>query len=147
MLFQGLAKKLAVWMSHGDEALELPPGFELMAKTHYAVAGIQNVAKKWYAVQFHPEVHHTPQGTQILKNFVFQICGAKPTWTPQRFIDSTIEQVKAAGWNWTRHLRAFWRRGFVGGGGSGGSRDARCEREVAPDLRLREQRSAAQERV
>src|SRR5579864_4631785 len=93
-LFQGLAKKLAVWMSHGDEALELPPGFELMAKTHYAVAGIQNVAKKWYAVQFHPEVHHTPQGTQILKNFVFEICGAKPTWTAQRFIESTTEQIK-----------------------------------------------------
>jgi GMP synthase (glutamine-hydrolysing) len=94
ILFQGLARKLAVWMSHGDEALELPPGFELMAKTHYAVAGIQNTAKKWYAVQFHPEVHHTPQGTQILKNFVFQICGAKPTWTAQHFIDSTIEQVR-----------------------------------------------------
>ena len=94
VLFQGMARKLAVWMSHGDEALELPPGFELMAKTHYAVAGIQNVAKKWYAVQFHPEVHHTPQGTQILKNFVFEICGAKPTWTAQHFIDSTIEQVK-----------------------------------------------------
>src|SRR5580704_11852648 len=81
ILFQGLAKKLAVWMSHGDEALELPPGFELMAKTHYAVAGIQNTAKKWYAVQFHPEVHHTPQGTQILKNFVCEICRAQPTWT------------------------------------------------------------------
>ena len=94
VLFKGLAKKLAVWMSHGDEALELPPGFELMAKTHYAVAGIQNVAKKWYAVQFHPEVHHTPQGTQILKNFVFQICEAKPTWTAQHFIDSTIAQIK-----------------------------------------------------
>ncbi len=94
ILFQGLAKKLAVWMSHGDEALELPPGFELMAKTHYAVAGIQNVAKKWYAVQFHPEVHHTPQGTQMLRNFVFQICGAKPTWTPQHFIQSTVEQVR-----------------------------------------------------
>jgi len=94
VLFQGLAKKLAVWMSHGDEALELPPGFELMAKTHYAVAGIQNTAKRWYAVQFHPEVHHTPQGTQILRNFIFQICGAKPTWTAQRFIDSTVEQVK-----------------------------------------------------
>ena len=93
-LFQGLAKKLAVWMSHGDEALELPPGFELMAKTHYAVAGIQNAAKKWYAVQFHPEVHHTPQGTQILKNFVFQICGAKPTWTAQHFINSTVEQIR-----------------------------------------------------
>jgi GMP synthase (glutamine-hydrolysing) len=94
LLFQGLAKKLAVWMSHGDEALELPEGFELMAKTHYAVAGIQNTAKRWYAVQFHPEVHHTPHGTQILKNFIFQICGAKPTWTPQRFIESTIEQIK-----------------------------------------------------
>ena len=94
ILFQGLARRLAVWMSHGDEALELPPGFELMAKTHYAVAGIQNAAKKWYAVQFHPEVHHTPQGTQILKNFVFQICGAKPTWTPQHFIASTIEQIR-----------------------------------------------------
>ena len=94
ILFQGLARRLAVWMSHGDEALELPPGFELMAKTHYAVAGIQNVAKKWYAVQFHPEVHHTPQGTQILRNFVFQICGAKPTWTSQHFIDSTVEQIR-----------------------------------------------------
>jgi GMP synthase (glutamine-hydrolysing) len=94
ILFQGLAKKLAVWMSHGDEALELPPGFELMAKTHYAVAGIQNVAKKWYAVQFHPEVHHTPQGTQILRNFVFGICGAKPTWTPRHFIETTIAQIR-----------------------------------------------------
>jgi GMP synthase (glutamine-hydrolysing) len=94
LLFQGLARKLAVWMSHGDEALELPPGFELMAKTHYAVAGIQNIAKKWYAVQFHPEVHHTPQGTQILKNFVFQICGAQPAWTPQHFITSTVEQIR-----------------------------------------------------
>jgi GMP synthase (glutamine-hydrolysing) len=94
VLFQGMARKLAVWMSHGDEALELPPGFELMAKTHYAVAGIQNVARKWYAVQFHPEVHHTPQGTQILKNFAFEICGAKPIWTAQRFVESTIEHIK-----------------------------------------------------
>jgi GMP synthase (glutamine-hydrolysing) len=94
VLFQGLPRKLPVWMSHGDEALELPPAFELTAKTAHAVAGIQNVAKKWFAVQFHPEVHHTRQGTEILRNFVFQICGAKPTWTPQHFIDSTVEQVK-----------------------------------------------------
>ncbi len=94
VLFQGLSRKIAVWMSHGDEALELPPGFELTAKTAHAVAGIQNVAKQWFAVQFHPEVHHTRQGAEILKNFVFQICGAKPTWTPQHFIDSTVEQVK-----------------------------------------------------
>jgi GMP synthase (glutamine-hydrolysing) len=94
VLFAGLAKRQPVWMSHGDEALELPPGFELTAKTAHAVAAIQNVAKKWYAVQFHPEVHHTHKGTDILRNFVFNICGAKPTWTPQHFIDSTVEQVK-----------------------------------------------------
>jgi len=94
MLFAGLAKRQPVWMSHGDEALKLPPGFELTAKTSHAVAGIQNVTKKWYAVQFHPEVHHTHKGTDILRNFVFNICGAKPTWTPQHFIDSTAEQVK-----------------------------------------------------
>jgi GMP synthase (glutamine-hydrolysing) len=94
VLFQGLPRKLPVWMSHGDEALELPPGFELTAKTAHAVAGIQNVEKRWFAVQFHPEVHHTRQGTEILRNFIFQICGAKPTWTPQHFIDSTVEQVK-----------------------------------------------------
>ncbi len=94
VLFQGLGKRQAVWMSHGDEALELPPGFELTAKTSHAVAGIQNVAKRWFAVQFHPEVHHTRNGTEILRNFVFKICGAKPTWTPQHFIDSTVEQVR-----------------------------------------------------
>ncbi|MGC2172782.1 MAG: glutamine-hydrolyzing GMP synthase [Candidatus Sulfotelmatobacter sp.] len=94
VLFQGLPRKLAVWMSHGDEALELPPGFELTAKTSHAVAGIQNVAKRWFAVQFHPEVHHTRDGTEILRNFVFQICGARPVWTAQHFIDSTVEQVK-----------------------------------------------------
>jgi GMP synthase (glutamine-hydrolysing) len=94
LLFRGLPKRQAVWMSHGDEALELPPGFELTAKTAHAVAGIQNVAKKWFAVQFHPEVHHTRNGTEILRNFVFQICGAKPVWTPQHFIDSTVEQVR-----------------------------------------------------
>jgi GMP synthase (glutamine-hydrolysing) len=93
-LFQGLAKRQPVWMSHGDEALDLPPGFELIAKTSQAVAGIQNVAKRWFAVQFHPEVRHTRNGTEILRNFIFKICDAKPTWTPKRFIDSTVKQVK-----------------------------------------------------
>ncbi len=93
-LFRGLAKRQPVWMSHGDEALELPPGFELTARTPHAVAAIQNVSKQWFAVQFHPEVHHTKNGTEILRNFIFTICGSKPTWTPQHFIDSTVEQVK-----------------------------------------------------
>ena len=94
-LFKGLQGPLPVWMSHGDEALELPPGFELVGKTSNALAAIENSAQKFYAVQFHPEVHHTPQGTEILRNFVFEICGVKPNWTPQSFIDETIASVRA----------------------------------------------------
>jgi len=93
-LFKGLKAPLAVWMSHGDEALELPPGFELVGRTSNAVAAIQNPVQKYYAVQFHPEVHHTPQGTAILRNFVFDICGVEPNWTPQSFIDETIASVR-----------------------------------------------------
>jgi GMP synthase (glutamine-hydrolysing) len=93
-LFKGLQGPLTVWMSHGDEALDLPPGFELIGQTSNAVAAIQNPAQKYYAVQFHPEVHHTPQGTAILRNFVFEICGLKPNWTAQSFIDETIASVR-----------------------------------------------------
>ena len=81
-------------MSHGDSAEELPPGFRLTAKTPNAVAAIENPARKMWAVQFHPEVHHTPLGADILRNFALGICGAKPSWTPQRFIDATVAQVK-----------------------------------------------------
>ncbi len=93
-LFQGLPKLLAVWMSHGDEAEELPPGFRLTAKTPNAVAAIENAERKMWAVQFHPEVHHTPLGAEILRNFALNICGAKPSWTPQHFIEATVAQVK-----------------------------------------------------
>ncbi len=93
-LFRGLPNSLSVWMSHGDNVPELPPGFQLIARSPNAVAAIENPAKKMWAVQFHPEVHHTKLGTEILRNFVFDICGAKPNWTPQRFIDETIAQVR-----------------------------------------------------
>ena len=93
-LFQGLPKLLAVWMSHGDSAEELPPGFRLTARTPNAVAAIENPERKMWAVQFHPEVHHTPLGTDILRNFALGICGAKPSWTPQHFIDAAVAQVK-----------------------------------------------------
>lgn len=93
-LFKNLPRELEVWMSHGDEALELAPGFELVAKSPNAVAGIQNLEKRIWAVQFHPEVHHTRLGTELLKNFVFGICGAQANWTPQRFIDATIASIK-----------------------------------------------------
>ena len=94
-LFQGLPKLLAVWMSHGDSAEELPTGFRQTAKTPHAVAAIENPARRMWAVQFHPEVQHTPLGTEILRNFVLNICGATPTWTGQHFIDATVAAVRA----------------------------------------------------
>ena len=93
-LFEAVPSQMSVWMSHGDEALELPEGFQLIAKSATAVAAIENRAKRIFAVQFHPEVHHTSHGTDILRNFVFRICGAKPNWTAQRFIESAIESVR-----------------------------------------------------
>ncbi len=93
-LFEGLPKSLNVWMSHGDEAEHLPTGFQLTAKSTNAVAAIENPAQKMWAVQFHPEVHHTPLGKDILRNFALNICGAQPTWTAQLFIDATVEQVR-----------------------------------------------------
>ena len=93
-LFRGLPRSLEVWMSHGDEALELPSGFKLVAKSPSAVAGIENEEKRFYAVQFHPEVRHTKFGTEILRNFVLNICEAKPTWTPQHFVHATVDAVR-----------------------------------------------------
>jgi GMP synthase (glutamine-hydrolysing) len=81
-------------MSHGDSAEELPPGFRLTAKTPNAIAAIENAERKMWAVQFHPEVHHTPLGVNILRNFALNICGARPSWTPQHFIDATVAQVR-----------------------------------------------------
>ena len=93
-LFEQLPASLHVWMSHGDEALELPPGFHLTAKTASAVAGIANPEKRIWAVQFHPEVHHTKQGTALLRNFLFNICGATPDWTPEHFIQATGAAIR-----------------------------------------------------
>jgi GMP synthase (glutamine-hydrolysing) len=93
-VFRGLPSTLEVWMSHGDEALELPAGFRLISKSPSAVAAIENQQRRFYAVQFHPEVHHTKRGTDILRNFVLNICKAKPTWTPQHFVDATVESVR-----------------------------------------------------
>ncbi|MEO6815857.1 MAG: glutamine-hydrolyzing GMP synthase [Edaphobacter sp.] len=94
-LFRGLPQTLDVWMSHGDHAEQLPEGFSLTAKTANAVAGIADEARRIWAVQFHPEVAHTRQGMALLKNFCLDICGAKQDWTPEHFIQATVERVKA----------------------------------------------------
>jgi GMP synthase (glutamine-hydrolysing) len=94
-LFRGLTGSMSVWMSHGDHAAELPDGFVLVAETANAVAGIAHEEKRIWAVQFHPEVAHTKQGTQLLRNFVLDLCGATPDWTPEHFIQSTLERIQA----------------------------------------------------
>jgi GMP synthase (glutamine-hydrolysing) len=94
LLFAGLPESLDVWMSHGDEALELPPGFTLTARTANAVAGIADPARNIWAVQFHPEVRHTPRGTELLRNFLFRICHAEPNWTAAQFIQSTVAAIR-----------------------------------------------------
>jgi GMP synthase (glutamine-hydrolysing) len=93
-LFAELPASLQVWMSHGDEALELPAGFHRTAVTSNALAAISNEERRIWAVQFHPEVHHTPLGPQLIRNFVFGICGAKGDWTPAHFVETTVAAIR-----------------------------------------------------
>jgi GMP synthase (glutamine-hydrolysing) len=86
---------LDVWMSHGDRISELPPDFELIASTENApISGMVNNARKFYGIQFHPEVTHTPQGSRILKRFVHDICGCGKLWNPRNIIEDIIQRVK-----------------------------------------------------
>lgn len=94
-ILKGINKKLNVWMSHGDKVEKAPEGFEVIAHTANApVAAMQNIDQKLYAVQFHPEVLHTEQGTQVIKNFLFEICDCAGDWNMGSFIDITINNIK-----------------------------------------------------
>ena len=86
---------LTVWMSHGDKVTALPPGFKLMASTESCpIAGMADEARGFYALQFHPEVTHTPQGSAILKRFVLDICGARPDWIMGDYISEAVEKIR-----------------------------------------------------
>ncbi len=94
-LFHKLPRKLTCWMSHGDQLVRLPKGFEPVAHTHTApYAAIQNPKRRIYGLQFHPEVVHTPLGGQILANFLFRIAEVKAGWTPGSFIEDSIQQIR-----------------------------------------------------
>lgn len=94
-LLAGLNGATTVWMSHGDALSALPPGFEPIAHSENApICAVRNIAKRIYGVQFHPEVHHTPDGKKILSNFVFRICGARGDWTPTSFIEQSIAAIR-----------------------------------------------------
>jgi len=85
-----------VWMSHGDKVNSLPLGFEAIASTsNSSLAAAANVERGYYAVQFHPEVVHSPQGSLLLSNFVQSICSCRPDWTPANFIDEQVENICA----------------------------------------------------
>jgi len=93
-LLSGIGESIRAWMSHGDEAEEVPSGFEIIGHTQNAkAAAIAAKDKAVYGIQFHPEVMHTEQGNEILKNFVLKICGAKQDWTMEAFIESTVENL------------------------------------------------------
>jgi len=94
-LFAGLDEQETVWMSHGDTVTEPPPGFRVIASTASAsIAAFENEGEKLYALQFHPEVRHTERGSEILQNFLFRICGAKPDWTMASFRQEKLEQIR-----------------------------------------------------
>jgi GMP synthase (glutamine-hydrolysing) len=95
-LFKDIPSHSVVWMSHGDSLKKLPTGFHVTASSANApLAGIANEDESIVAIQFHPEVVHTANGTQILSNFLFNIAHVKPNWNPRDFIESTVEEIKA----------------------------------------------------
>ena len=97
LLFDGffMEGKSPVWLSHGDHVEAVPAGFEVVARTGNApVCAIQNVARRLYGVQFHPEVNHTPHGQQLLDTFVRDICGCTGQWTPGHIIDDAIARIR-----------------------------------------------------
>jgi GMP synthase (glutamine-hydrolysing) len=94
-LFAGLDREQRVWMSHGDSITRLPEGFRSTARTDSTpFAGLVDETRNMYGIQFHPEVVHTVHGREVLRNFVLGIAGARPTWTPANFIDSTVADIR-----------------------------------------------------
>src|SRR3989344_7566335 len=94
-LFSNLSKNETVWFSHGDQVSKLPAGFESIGLTASAsIAAMQNLNKSFFGIQFHPEVTHTPKGTQILKNFLFRISKVKKDWDLKREKQQIIENIK-----------------------------------------------------
>lgn len=94
-LFGDLPKEQVVWMSHGDHVTEVPAGFEVIATSASCeIAAMANVEKKFYAVQFHPEVRHSVYGNDLLKNFVFNVCEAKGDWSMANFIEIEIAKIR-----------------------------------------------------
>jgi len=94
-LFSYLPFSTQVWMSHGDQIVELPPGFTSLAYTESSPYAVVSNGQSIYGLQFHPEVVHTPEGKTIIENFLFNICGCKGAWTPGSFIRESIDKISS----------------------------------------------------
>jgi GMP synthase (glutamine-hydrolysing) len=93
-LFEYLPFSLPVWMSHGDQIVELPPGFTTLAYSSNCPISAMGSKRGIYGLQFHPEVVHTPDGKTILKNFLYNICGCQGNWTASHFINESIDKIR-----------------------------------------------------
>ena len=94
-LFEGLGKTMDVWNSHGDKLTKLPRGFRAVGRTDNSpFAVIEDPKRRFYGLQFHPEVVHTPRGKELLENFVYKICGAQPDWTMGSFIEEMCARIR-----------------------------------------------------
>lgn len=95
-LFDGLPEEMDAWMSHGDRIETPPQGFTTLAHTSNSpFAAMGDAERGYYGVQFHPEVQHTPEGSDLLRNFLFTIAGCQPKWTAQAFIETTVAGIRA----------------------------------------------------
>ncbi len=93
-LFAYLPFSLPVWMSHGDQIVEMPPGFHTLAYTENCPIAVMGNDKGIFGLQFHPEVAHTPQGKTIIQNFLYNVCGCQGNWTAANFISESIEKIR-----------------------------------------------------
>ncbi len=92
----GINEKTQCWMSHGDSLKSLPEGFTITASTaNTEIAAVVNKAKRFYGLQFHPEVEHTTEGSKMLANFLFDICGCKQDWTMKSFAERSVEEIRS----------------------------------------------------
>jgi len=94
-LFTGLPSSFPVWMSHGDQVIEMPPGFKALAYTENSPFAVIGNDSNIYGLQFHPEVVHTTNGKAIFRNFVFQICCCQGNWTPANFIAESVDKIRS----------------------------------------------------
>ena len=93
-LFAGLPPEIDVWMSHGDQVTAPPPGFRITARTDWSLNAFEDLSKRLFGLQFHPEVAHTPQGAHILRNFLFRVCGCQGGWSPHAVINEQLTRIR-----------------------------------------------------